>query len=159
MDYLTGIYNRRGLFELGKREVERAVRFGHPLSLIIIDIDHFKDVNDTYGHAAGDQVLQLMAKLCLNNIREIDIIGRYGGEEFVILLPESSAPDACIVAERLCSLVAGEPFSTPGGDIPITISLGVSTVDENNESLEGLIKQADKSLYKAKLLGRNRVGV
>jgi diguanylate cyclase (GGDEF)-like protein/PAS domain S-box-containing protein len=156
-DELTGLYNRRGFFELGRREVERAVRFGHPLSLLILDIDHFKTINDTYGHPAGDRVLQTLARRCLANIREIDLLGRYGGEEFVILLPESSLANASQVAERLRKVIAGEPFASQAGSLEITISLGVASVGEGEGDLADLIARADRALYLAKRSGRNRV--
>jgi diguanylate cyclase (GGDEF)-like protein len=158
-DELTGIYNRRGLFELGRREVERSLRFGHPLSALMLDIDKFKDVNDNYGHKIGDQVLQQMAARCMVNIREIDIFGRYGGEEFVILLPESPAEDAGQVAERLRGLIGDEPFQTTMGAITITISLGVAGVNQTGEDLNTLIERADRALYIAKQSGRNKVAL
>jgi len=156
-DELTGIFNRRGLFELGRREVERSLRFGHPLSALMIDIDKFKDVNDSYGHKVGDQVLQFLTARCLVNIREIDIFGRYGGEEFVILLPESPVEDACMVAERLRRLTVDEPFHTTMGEISISISIGVTAVRTTGEDLNALIERADQALYTAKHSGRNQV--
>jgi diguanylate cyclase (GGDEF)-like protein len=156
-DDLTGLYNRRGLFELGRREVERAVRFGHCLSVLMLDIDHFKAVNDSYGHQTGDQVLQILSKRCLENIREIDILGRYGGEEFVILLPESNPENTQQVAERLRKLIENQPFPTRQGSVQITISLGLATVCEREEDLAALIERADQALYIAKRSGRNRV--
>ena len=124
-DVLLEIYNRRGLFTLGAREVERAQRAQRPLSALILDLDFFKKVNDTYGHAVGDEVLREVAQRCRINIRGIDLIGRYGGEEFVVLLPETDLPAARIIAERLRTAVANTPIVTQrGGGVTLTISLG-----------------------------------
>ncbi len=111
-DHLTGLYNRRGFFELGQRELERARRFKHPLSAILFDIDHFKHVNDTYGHNIGDQVIYQVAERSRKNLRHIDILGRYGGEEFAGLLPETDLPTLYQVAERLRQAVAESPVQT-----------------------------------------------
>jgi diguanylate cyclase (GGDEF)-like protein len=156
-DELTGIFNRRGLFELGRREVERSLRFGHALSALMVDIDNFKVVNDNFGHKVGDQVLKALAARCLANIRDIDIFGRYGGEEFVILLPESPVEDACLVAERLRRLTADEPFDTTMGAIAISVSIGVTEVSRLGEDLNALVDRADQALYAAKQAGRNRI--
>ena len=156
-DELTGLYNRRGLYELGRREVERALRFDHPLSAVILDIDHFKKINDTYGHATGDQVLQLLSERCRENLRGVDIIGRYGGEEFVILLPESDLSEARKVAERLRKNISSEPFLTRQGEVQITASLGVTAVNGHGKDLSSLIERADQALYTAKQCGRNCV--
>lgn len=158
-DDLTELYNRRGFFEFGQRELERAWRFEHPLSAVMIDIDHFKVVNDTHGHTVGDQILRGLSNRLKKNLRAVDIIGRYGGEEFVILLPETSAPAAQDVAERLNKQVVCEPFNTDAGNVFITISLGVSTLHESVESLDDLIANADRALYDAKGAGRNRVSI
>jgi diguanylate cyclase (GGDEF)-like protein/PAS domain S-box-containing protein len=155
-DQLTGAYNRRGLFEMGRREVERALRNGHLLAALILDIDHFKVVNDTYGHLTGDRVLQLLTRRCLDHIRKIDIFGRFGGEEFVILLPDCDSQGAIKIGERLRKCVEGEPFQTESRDIRITISLGAATVRVPDD-LASLIGRADKALYAAKQAGRNRL--
>jgi len=156
-DGLTGVYNRRGLFELGQREIERAVRLGHPLAALILDIDHFKAINDTYGHITGDRVLQLLTRRCLDHIRKIDILGRYGGEEFVILLPDCDSMGANKVGERLRECVAAEPFHTESGDVCFTISLGATSAEDPGEDLASLIGRADQALYAAKQSGRNRL--
>src|SRR5450759_217756 len=119
-DDLTGFYNRRGLFELGQREIERAFRFKRPLAALMVDLDFFKVVNDTYSHAVGDQVLQGLAARCQENVREVDLLGRYGGEEFVILLVENDLAVAIQVAERLRLSIGSSPFPTTQGDITIT---------------------------------------
>ncbi len=158
-DSLTGQYNRRGFDELGKRELDRFQRFGRPLSVIMLDIDLFKNVNDTHGHAVGDQVLTTLARRCRSHIRHVDVLGRYGGEEFAILLPETDLFTANEIAERIRRSIAAEPIATAQGAIHITVSLGVSKAIAATTSLEKLIDQADAALYKAKQGGRNRVEV
>jgi diguanylate cyclase (GGDEF)-like protein/PAS domain S-box-containing protein len=156
-DPLTDLYNRRGLVELGRREIDRSRRFGRPLSAIMLDIDNFKAVNDTYGHAIGDQVLAGLANTCREIVREVDLLVRYGGEEFLILLPESELGASVQVAERLRRRIERSPFQTDPGEIHITISLGVVTFNSEVDDLEGLIDRADEALYAAKQAGRNQV--
>jgi diguanylate cyclase (GGDEF)-like protein len=158
-DPLTGLFNRRGLYELGQREVERARRYSRPLSLIMLDIDHFKLVNDQYGHPTGDDVLKLLADRMQKNVRDIDILARYGGEEFVILLPEIDLADARPVAERLRQAVGDWPFSTDRGEISITISVGATQTGNAPYELEALIAHADAAMYIAKQQGRNCVAL
>jgi diguanylate cyclase (GGDEF)-like protein len=158
-DSLTGVYNRRGLFELGPREVERARRFKRSLTIILFDLDHFKEVNDRYGHAIGDQVLRELVQRCKRHIREVDILARYGGEEFVLLLPETNMKSAFQIAERLRRKVEKAPFSTDFGPIPITISLGVAGLTQRIDDFITLIERADDAMYNAKKSGRNRVSV
>lgn len=159
-DELTGVLNRRGLFELGQREVDRAVRFKRQLCALILDLDHFKAVNDHFGHSTGDAVLRDLAQRCRENIRDVDILGRYGGEEFVILLLECDLHCAAIVAERLRSAVAKTPFTIGPTRLEITISLGVAQLDpRGNQQVEALIDQADKALYISKETGRNRITI
>ncbi len=158
-DGLTGLYNRRHLFVLAEREVERTRRYGHPLAILMLDLDYFKRVNDTYGHAVGDHVLCVVAERCLGNLREVDILGRYGGEEFVVLLPETSLPSAIKVAERLCRLIGGEPVETDKGPVSVTVSLGVAPLDEDCEGLDALLERADQALYAAKARGRDQIAV
>jgi diguanylate cyclase (GGDEF)-like protein/PAS domain S-box-containing protein len=158
-DELTRIHNRRHLFELGEREFRRARRFGHVLSVIMLDIDHFKQVNDTYGHAVGDQVLLVLAERCRKNIRDVDVLGRYGGEEFAIILPETGLPAACEAAERLRQCVAQTRIPTNAGPLGITISLGVAALTESIRDLPSLLDRADAAMYAAKQAGRNRVSV
>jgi diguanylate cyclase (GGDEF)-like protein len=162
-DGLTGTYNRRHFFELAKRELSRGRRYGHPVSAIMLDIDHFKQVNDTYGHTTGDQVLRVVAERCSENTRDIDILGRYGGEEFAIVLPATDLSGAFSTAERLRLCVADVPVPTEQGDLTITISLGVASnaqaQDPGEEDVVSLLNRADAAMYAAKQAGRNRVAV
>lgn len=162
-DALTDVYNRRGLYEVGRREVERARRFGRPLSAILVDVDHLKEINDTYGHPIGDQVLRIVADRFRSSIREVDILGRHGGDEFVILLPETDLFTACSIAERIRQQVS-EPILIPGvtsSEQPIrtTVSLGVANAVNETHDLESLLQRADTAAYLAKSNGRNRVEV
>jgi diguanylate cyclase (GGDEF)-like protein len=158
IDSLTGLYNRRQLFNLGQIEFSRACRYNHSISVIMLDIDLFKKVNDVYGQIIGDQVLQQTANRCRSVLRTLDIIGRYGGEEFVIFLPETGIVHAQNIANRIRLLVLDTPFMTDRGDISISISLGISNMEGDCDSrLEWVIDQADQALLKAKDLGRNRV--
>jgi diguanylate cyclase (GGDEF)-like protein len=158
-DPLTGLYNRRGFFELGRREIERVRRFGHPLSAIMLDIDHFKPINDTYGHQTGDQVLRALADRLNHNIRGVDILGRYGGDEFSILLPETDLRTARAIARRLRQGIADNPISTDDGLLSITISQGIAIANEEMPNLEALLNLADAAMYAAKQGGRDRVEV
>ena len=159
-DPLTGLYNRRGLFELGKVEFARSVRLDNPFSAIMLDLDHFKQVNDTHGHSAGDSILQEFAIRCKSCIREIDYIGRYGGEEIVILLPDTDMKASLMVAERLRAVMADNPIQLDKErHIKVTASLGVACKDKNTTSLDMLIARADQAMYLAKHKGRNRVAV
>lgn len=158
-DSLTGVYNRRGFFELGQREVERAKRFGRSLTAIMFDIDRFKRVNDAHGHAVGDQVLAQLAEVCQQTLREVDLIGRYGGEEFIVLLPETDLPGGYDVAERLRRRIEQLATATDAGPVKVTISLGVAELDTQQQNLEGLLENSDRALYDAKQAGRNCVRV
>ena len=156
-DELTGLYNRRHFLKLAEREVNRAVRYKHPQAFIMFDLDRFKRVNDTHGHSVGDQVLKTVASLARQELREIDLIGRYGGEEFVILLPETGRKGARAIAERLRKRVAQTQMKVGQAEITITISLGVSILSPDCNNLTHLIEASDKALYAAKNAGRNRV--
>lgn len=163
-DSLTGLYNRRHFFELARRSFEYALRYQRPLGAIMLDIDHFKHINDTYGHKTGDQVLQAVSELCQASIRKVDLIGRYGGEEFVIVMPETDLERAEQAAERLRQIVAAEAIQTQVGPVRVAISLGVhaETPAPNNETnleseIEKLIDRADQALLISKHSGRNRV--
>jgi diguanylate cyclase (GGDEF)-like protein/PAS domain S-box-containing protein len=165
-DELTGLLNRRGFFPQGEREVERAVRFNRPLAAVMLDIDHFKRVNDAHGHPAGDQVLQALASCFRQNTRGIDVVGRYGGEEFIVLLPETLLPEAIQIAERLRLAIEelAIPVCPANGDSPavnvrITASAGIAVVLPDVRTLNALIDLTDQSLYRAKASGRNRVVV
>ena len=157
IDPLTGVQNRRGLFELGKIEFARSKRMYRPFCCLMLDIDNFKHINDTYGHPAGDQVLQELAECSKSSIREVDFIGRYGGEEFLIFLPETDLDTGLRVAERLRASVEKMPIRVSEQEIYITVSIGVSRKDENTLELETLIARADQALYVAKYKGRNQV--
>ena len=156
-DELTTIYNRRGLFELGKREVERAHRYGRCLSAIMIDCDKFKDINDKYTHSVGDQVLRILADRLKNGIREVDILGRYGGDEFAILLPETDLTNAIPVAERLRLAICGRAIETTAGYLHLSISVGVAEVSADAITFEGLLEKADNAMFQAKEKGKNQV--
>lgn len=153
IDTLTGIYNRRMFFKLAEEQIKLTKRYGSDLSFILIDIDHFKDVNDSFGHQAGDMVLKELTKLISDNIRESDIFGRYGGEEFILVCPQTKKEDTIKLAEKLRVAVESYQFKTVGKK---TISLGVSSLGENDD-IETLIKKADEALYVAKSEGRNKV--
>ena len=159
-DPLTGLANRRFLQEILLRELRRAQRSNQPVALIFVDIDHFKAVNDTYGHNAGDEMLEQLAGIMISSVRVTDFVVRYGGEEFVILLPETRLVDAQQVAEKLRKTIGEtvmESTSKPGVTLTCTVSAGVSTYPVDAASGEGLILKADKALYFAKQNGRNRV--
>lgn len=155
-DSLTGLLNRRRFLEAGSAELDRAGRFRHPASLIMFDVDHFKAVNDTLGHAVGDMVLSTLARVAGETLRGVDVLGRIGGEEFAALLPETEIQDAVYAAERLRAAV--ESMEIVAGKMPlsVTISLGVAQWD-GTENLESLLNRADAALYRAKEAGRNRV--
>ena len=156
-DELTGLYNRRGGLELGQREFKSATRHARPLSAILLDIDHFKDVNDTFGHMIGDQVLQSITEQFRSHLRVTDIAVRFGGEEFLIILPEANLASAVGVAERLRELVAELVVHVKGGTVQITISAGVAERTPRMQDLMELISHADEALYCAKHSGRNQV--
>lgn len=156
-DSLTGVYNRRGLFEVAEREIARAQRYQRPFSVCLIDIDHFKRVNDTYGHLVGDEVLLKLAQRLNQNLRSIDLLGRFGGEEFIILAVENDLDAARLLAERLCRMIAARPIYTSKGKISITLSIGVAELSDNIRDLPSLIQAADQALYFAKNSGRNQV--
>lgn len=156
-DELTGLFNRRGLMDLGRREIDRAKRFHHPLSAAILDLDNFKAINDTYGHIAGDQLLNQIADCCRASFREIDIIGRYGGDEIVVLLIENDIDQAYQIADRFRQSIAGRVFHTDVGNLTTTVSVGVASLTDQIENLTQLIDQADRALYLAKEAGRNRI--
>mgnify|MGYP001039334769 CR=1 FL=1 len=155
-DPLTNILNRRGLERWGQYEIERAKRFSSSLSAIFFDLDEFKQINDTYGHDVGDEVLREVVSCCQGVIRKIDIFSRIGGEEFLIILPETSLPIAFHVAERLRKTVAGETFQINSHQLEITISLGVVELNEAMDTLSDLINAADQFMYQAKESGRNQ---
>ena len=157
-DELTGIFNRRHFFTLAEREFSRSRRYGGPLSAIMLDVDHFKNVNDTHGHSAGDEVLRTIAARCQSCIRDLDVLGRYGGEEFAIVLPGTVLEQAQQhLAERLRRAVADAPIPTARGELTLTVSIGVAEATGETKDLAALIDRADTALYQAKEGGRNRV--
>ncbi|GMV07981.1 MAG: hypothetical protein AMXMBFR53_42560 [Gemmatimonadota bacterium] len=157
-DSLTGLANRRHFMERLEAEVERAQRYHRPLSVVLLDLDHFKKVNDTHGHAAGDEVLRGAARALRSVCRDVDIPARWGGEELALLLPETDAAGARIVAERVRERIQAQAYTGPsGGGFGVTASLGVATADESGLSAEALLHASDKALYRAKDEGRNRV--
>ncbi len=157
-DYLTGLYNRRYLMESLSREILRADRKDGSLSLIVIDIDHFKRVNDTYGHQQGDQVLQIVSGIMKKELRSYDIAARFGGEEFFAVLPDVNADEALLVAERIRSAVEEFRFENELYDLELTISLGVADLSYLScQSVDNFIKLADDALYRAKANNRNCV--
>jgi diguanylate cyclase (GGDEF)-like protein/PAS domain S-box-containing protein len=158
LDPLTNLFNRRYFTELANKEIERARRYRAPLSLIIVDIDFFKPVNDQHGHAVGDQVLLEFSDLVRSSLRSTDIVARYGGEEFLFLLPETKPEEASRIANRLCKQLAETPLETGAGPISITMSAGVAG-NQGGLSLEEMLDRADKALYVAKETGRNRAVV
>lgn len=155
IDPLTGINNRRHFFELAQSEINRAKRFNHPLAMIMVDIDHFKKINDTFGHHRGDLVLKRCTELIKKCLREMDVVGRYGGEEFSILLPETNLEQGAKVAERLVQLFRETPVKVGLGEAFVTISVGVSEL-RGEMDLDTLIDEADHAMYAAKRAGRDR---
>ena len=160
-DALTGINNRRHLYELAEHEFEIATRYRQQLSVIMFDIDYFKEINDTFGHAAGDQMLQEVTQVACAELRSTDVIGRYGGEEFVVVLPMTNAQQAYPLAERIRKGVERIRVSTEKGDAAVTLSIGVVEIihGAQNGSAENLIRHADKAMYTAKQAGRNRTEI
>jgi diguanylate cyclase (GGDEF)-like protein len=157
-DHLTGLFNRRYMMEALDKEVHRSIRKGGNLSLIMLDIDHFKQVNDGFGHLQGDVVLQKVALQLQKELRSYDCAARYGGEEFVAILPDSSLKEAVFVADRIRLAVQGTKFNGQLAKLALTVSLGVSWFSTDHAtSVDGFIKQADDALYRAKTNGRNRV--
>jgi diguanylate cyclase (GGDEF)-like protein len=156
-DHLTGIGNRRALFDAAETELQRWRRMPRPLSLLLIDADHFKGINDRHGHPAGDAVLRHIAGQMLATFRQVDVVARIGGEEFAVLLPSANLGSALRVAERLRATLAAKPAATDAGPVGCTVSIGVAIMDDETAGVEALLKRADEALYAAKNGGRNRV--
>lgn len=159
-DDLTGALNRRGWMDRAATELERSLRYRHPATAILLDIDHFKRVNDTHGHAAGDTVLKAVAATCMDIVRDSDAFGRTGGEEFAILLPETAGPAGAALAERCRKAIEGLRVDIGAPEpISVTASFGVSSFAPGLDALDGWIARTDKALYDAKEGGRNRVAL
>lgn len=157
-DDLTKLYNHRAMQQRLKDEFRRAQRYNEPLSLLMLDVDHFKSVNDRYGHLFGDKVLSELAGVLKEHVREIDIVARYGGEEFMVILPETHFSGSLTVADRLWRAVAEHPFEHDDTQVAITVSVGISFFPNKNiANVEQLVQFADEALYQAKQQGRNRI--
>lgn len=157
-DCLTGLHRRNSFLEAANTELQRSIRYGSNFSIITFDIDHFKRINDTFGHAVGDLVLQHISELCRQNLRNIDIAARFGGEEFVILLPETDLADACIIAERLRHQFEKHRFEDDGEVIQFTTSFGIADRKTTSAmNINTILNEADDWLYEAKANGRNQV--
>jgi two-component system, cell cycle response regulator len=158
-DPLTGLANRRHLIERAERELLRLQRFGNPFTLMTLDVDHFKRINDTYGHACGDRALCALAATCVGLLREIDMVGRMGGEEFTIILPETTGDEAMLVADRIRRGIEELRFDgeTPDSEFSFTVSIGVAECHREDVRIEQPLARADHALYDAKATGRNRV--
>jgi len=156
-DELTGLNNRRAFFDQGDHVFKQAIRFEHPISIIMMDIDYFKNINDSYGHSAGDKVLETIAAVIKDIIREVDIVGRMGGEEFAFVLTETDADEAINLAERLKLEIKKTAIEYKGQTIQVTASLGICSCPVKNETLETLLTKADDALYIAKRNGRDQV--
>ena len=157
VDGLTQIFNKRYFLETLERELSRARRYDRPLALVMFDIDHFKQCNDTFGHRAGDFVLREVADVVRERARKVDVLARYGGEEFAMILPEIDIRGATAFAEKIRAMIGESKFMFEGRHIPVTISIGVAELTPDIATYDDLIKRADARLYKAKQTGRNRL--
>lgn len=158
-DALTGVFNRRYLERRLTEEVASARRYGLPFSILLLDVDHFKEINDEHGHQAGDHVLITLGEVVADELRESDILARYGGEEFLVIAPQTALLGAADIAERVRKRIESHDFKLPGkpGGIRVTASIGVASLGEGVDNREKLIHAADENLYRAKQAGRNRV--
>jgi len=159
IDFLTGVANRGYFMQQAEQEFNRTARYGNSLTLLMLDVDFFKKINDNYGHKAGDTVLKKLAEISLGTFREVDTVGRLGGEEFAILLKETNQEDAFNVAERLRNSFADERVVLEDHTLPVhfTVSMGLATLTINDKTIDSLLIRADKALYEAKKTGRNKV--
>jgi diguanylate cyclase (GGDEF)-like protein len=158
-DPLTGVMNRRHFIELAEKEMARVKRYGGEASLLMLDLDHFKRINDTHGHAVGDEALKAVCRASQGALREGDLLGRFGGEEFAILLPQTPLLRGVEVAERLRKVLAERPIQAGGPTLHLTASFGVAALLPEDKGIDPVIERADLALYKAKENGRNRVEV
>jgi len=154
-DFLTGAYNLRTFYDLGRHEVSRLARKGGDLSLMVVDIDHFKTINDSLGHAVGDEALRRFVTVVRENLRDQDIFARAGGDEFRLLLPDTSPSGARLLAERIRQAVSGVVVSGQRGQARLTISCGIAACNAGDDSLDRATLEADDALYQAKAAGRN----
>lgn len=159
LDPLTQVSNRRALMEWLELELQRCRRYGHPLALLFLDVDRFKIVNDRYGHAVGDKVLQHLARVAGSLTRPPDMVGRYGGEEFAIGLVECDLAGAAHIAERIRTAIAQSSVPVEAGEVAVTVSIGIAALTSDIDSVEALLARADRALYRAKAAGRNRVEI
>ena len=158
-DSLTGVFNRRYYLERFKEELERSKKFNYKFCCLMVDIDYFKDYNDRYGHILGDAILRELAKTIQENTRQIDLIGRYGGEEFSIILSETDKDAATLAAGSIRQAVEYKPIRAYDEELKIRVSIGISTFPDDGQDIETLIDRADSALYQAKQAGRNKVCV
>jgi diguanylate cyclase (GGDEF)-like protein len=158
-DTLTGLDNRRHILKKAEIEFVRASRFQHPLTTIIMDIDNFKLVNDTYGHFVGDQLMRILAERCKKYLRSVDLFGRYGGDEFLIMMVETSLEDAITAAKRLRQCVSENPVVAEGVHVSVTVSMGIAPFNKECSDAVCLIRQADDALLYAKDVNKNNIGV
>jgi diguanylate cyclase (GGDEF)-like protein/PAS domain S-box-containing protein len=156
-DPLTGLHNRRQLFRLGQKEFKRSLRFKRPMAVIMLDLDNFKNVNDTFGHTLGDRILVVLAERLRKQTRDHDIVARYGGDEFILIMPETNQESAIAIAERLREYIVKTPIPTEAGDVCLSISIGVAALTKETSNFDALLVSADHALYGAKHTGRNRV--
>jgi diguanylate cyclase (GGDEF)-like protein len=157
LDPLTGLNNRRAFYDITAPLWSNAVRHAHATAVLLLDIDHFKQINDTHGHAQGDAVLKALAAVLRQSVRQGDVLARWGGEEFIVFLPETRLPQAISLAERLRVAISEVRVACESGAIALTASVGVAQLDERHATLDALIGSADEALYQAKEQGRNRV--
>ncbi|MBI1387924.1 MAG: diguanylate cyclase [bacterium] len=157
MDSLTGVYNRKMFWEQGGNEFNRCKRYRKNMAVLMMDLDHFKRINDTYGHLRGDEALKAFVRECRKNLRETDLFGRLGGEEFAVILTESNSRSASTVAERIRSAIEAMRIFDGKQEVRVTVSIGVTEFDEKDQNLEQIISRADQAMYRAKKRGRNRV--
>jgi diguanylate cyclase (GGDEF)-like protein/PAS domain S-box-containing protein len=157
MDPLTGAFNRREFTSIAEREALRSNRYHHPLSVLMFDIDNFKRLNEVYGHSAGDKILQRFTMICTNALRNVDVFGRWGGEAFVALLPETDIQGATVIAERLRKLTADNLLTFNDHKINFTVSIGIAEFKDGETSIDAVLNRADSAVYDAKKSGRDRI--
>jgi diguanylate cyclase (GGDEF)-like protein len=155
-DALTGLYNRAYFIELAEREMERTLRYGEPFSIVVLDIDEFNQINDTYGHLAGDKVLQVASQVILRNLRQTDDVARFGGDEFAALLPNTREKNVRACVERIHKILAGTPVHYEGLEIHFTVSVGTASYSNRYTELDMMLQEADKALCQAKSAGKNQ---